>query len=666
MVNALAGMPATSAEESEDALRQAEYVKELEESAEFRVVEAVSNANAAIEDHRVVQQALNVWRRRIRRHVRMEHASRRLRWHLCSQRLARCFRTWDRLARSAGALQMHAKTTDQQKAMSDELTQVTFERQRLARSYDGVEKALRVFHGHFLRHTSTATSASMPEEWTADAAIEAASSLSNRSGMSSLFGACFNHWRNYSHRMLRGRLKLTLVTREEELEITSTALERHVRALNECTTNYLELRKKCEEQSAVLDKNKMPIAWSDTEKERLPILMRTFTVWYQRRLHARRVKTVLARTVSRMQQKRLGDYFVSWAHHVTHSASLRMSQQKDILAKNLEQQGTELALKNAQIHAIREDAARLSSEMARQKRTIEEERQVRLNRTISRWFQMTLAGALERWMEYVVESARQRHVLDKIVRRMAHANVSAAFVAWAQRYRAKQRATAIVMRVMAQWRNRCVLESFSVWVEFVEELLAQRQVAADRQRFGELEKQKSELEDKVLSLELAVTRGAAENESLQRNALSALKSVVLQQSDPPAPSGEQSAHKLGRQLKHSLLKVAAVEARLRSANEESVSTFRCRQNVAAMHSAIRISWAVVTRLFKTWLFSTMRCQLNRRISIGGRLQNNVLHQSQLRSVLGSWRTAVREAARLRTNTICRHLDAVANNQVKML
>ena len=62
---------------------------------------------------------------------------------------------------------------------------------------------------------------------------------------------------------------------------------------------------------------------------------------------------------------------------------------------------------------------------ARQERAGEERRQKIVSRVVRRMLNQAQAGAFERWSTNVSELARQRDIMDRILRRMLNANMSA-------------------------------------------------------------------------------------------------------------------------------------------------------------------------------------------------------------------------------------------------
>jgi hypothetical protein len=62
---------------------------------------------------------------------------------------------------------------------------------------------------------------------------------------------------------------------------------------------------------------------------------------------------------------------------------------------------------------------------ARQERAGEERRQKIVSRVVKRMLNQSQAGALERWSTNVSELARQRDIMDRILRRMLNAKMSA-------------------------------------------------------------------------------------------------------------------------------------------------------------------------------------------------------------------------------------------------
>eukprot|EP01051_Picozoa_sp_SAG22_P007589 SAG22_NODE_539_length_9317_cov_4.771209_5_plen_1329_part_00 len=504
VVNALAGMPAVSAKdrEAQEAVRAAElYARELEESTEFRVIEALSSAETAaaeaVSSHRTAQRALHAWRASVRLQIRLLHGAQRAGRHLSSRLLAKAFLRWERHTR-ARVLGAATQASAQQSIRSEQLHQVVHERQA------AVERALQTFHEHFLcerrppeGEEPPADAAAAAQQWTAEAACAAAGQLlqQQRDGGSrhiaaqSLAGGCFSRWRNHTQRVVQHRLKITLDTREQELEITSKALERHVHALNECTANFLKLQQdherlqreseSCVQRDAsVLDATVALLANGD----RKALMLRAFVQLQQHSLHARRVRNVGARAISRMLQQRLSRCFVTWAASSRHESSARVGQQRETLERMLRAQEVQLAEKDNALRTVSQGAARMECKVADQLAYIAmqreanlEEKQVRLERTISRWLELAMASAFEAWLRI----HRQRRKAVTAIKRLLQRNLARAFLCWIDMSSTQRRMTSVMTKILLRFRHRAIAAAFVQWVDSA---AAQKHVQATARR----------------------------------------------------------------------------------------------------------------------------------------------------------------------------------------
>eukprot|EP01052_Picozoa_sp_SAG31_P019096 SAG31_NODE_1380_length_8582_cov_4.390192_3_plen_1146_part_00 len=489
VVRALAGIPTEaqtqSVEEKQskaDQEREDEaYAKELAESAEFRVYEAICSAEVTVDNYRTAQRVMNIWMSIVRHRKWQMQAMHFAERHMESRLLSILFSRWERHARTCVA-------GSQRRDMEEQLGQVLLDKVAAA------EHALQVFHADVSGELQSCPNngclqinQDFAESWTVEAACKLADELVEQQScqhhFDSVIGICFRRWHVHVQRSCNNRLKITLATREDELEITSATLERHVQDLNECTARYLDLQDRYEslQHEASVNQQMESLHVSCTTRasyQHCAQLLRAFMALNRHRVRARQIRSVSARALAKLMQHRLKYSFVTWSCICREEASARVNQQQQRLQQMLKEQTAQITEKDVCIQKFSRNAARLGAEIAEQqtyiaaqRTAVSVQRQAALNRALSKWIQRSLASAFEAWRR----KHQQKRAATNIVRRLLRVCLMKAFVRWIEMTNEKKWMRVLMTRAMVRIGQRSKASAFHTWAE---KIISARRVAA--------------------------------------------------------------------------------------------------------------------------------------------------------------------------------------------